>query len=138
MPNPECDLLWSTEVSQASISKSTLIVAGSSSSQVMIGKPWTVRTCPWNVLRSSDRASTRSSALGCIKFSFFANFKKKNTGYASLGFQRRKIFFFFLHHPPIYAGSLKYADFENFHRPSKKYFLIFFFKNVFLYISRTL
>ena len=24
--------------------------------------------------------------LGCIKFSFFANFKKKNMGYASLGF----------------------------------------------------
>ena len=31
-------------------------------------------------------------------------------------------YFFFLHHPPIYAGSLKYADFENFHRPRKKYF----------------
>ena len=58
----ECDLLWSTEVSQASISRSPLIVAGSSSSQERMGKPWTVRTCPRNVLRSSDRASTKSSA----------------------------------------------------------------------------
>ena len=51
-----------------------------------------------------------------------------NTEYASLDYAP----------PPIYAGSLKYADFENFHKPSKKYFLIFFFKNVFLYINRTL
>ena len=66
--------------------------------------------------------------IGCINFFFFANFKRMNTEYASLDYAP----------PPIYAGSLKYADFENFHRSSKKYFFIFFFKNVFLYINRTL
>ena len=42
--------------------------------------------------RTKDRARLsfidwrRLYLLGCIKFCFFANFKKKNTGYASLGF----------------------------------------------------
>ena len=67
--------------------------------------------------------------IGCINLVFFvANFKRMNTEYASLDYAP----------PPIYAGSLKYADFENFHRSSKKYFFIFFLKNVFLYINRTL
>ena len=73
------------------------------------------------------------------QFWFFCEFQKDEYGVClPRVLEEEKFFFIFFAPPPIYAGSLKYADFENFHRPRKTYFLIFFFKNVFLYISRTL
>ena len=79
-----------------------------------------------------------STDIRVHQISFFCEFQKEEYGICLPRVLEEEKFFFFLHHPPIYTGSLKYADFENFHRPRKKYFLIFFFKNVFLYISRTL
>ena len=52
---------------------------------------------------------------------FFCEFQKEEYGVCLPRVLEEEIFFF-LHHPPIYAGSLKFADFENFHSPRKKYF----------------
>ena len=58
---------------------------------------------------------------GASNLVFLRISKRRIRGMPHQGFRGGK-FFFFLHHPPIYAGSLKFADFENFHSPRKKYF----------------
>ena len=78
------------------------------------------------------------STVGCIKFRFFANFKQKNTGYASLGFKRRKNFFFFFCTTPQFTLALWSSPTLRISTAQEKNIFKFFFFNVFLYISRTL